>query len=134
MIERNVRSIRTHTCYWHCPNFARDTHGKGRGGGVHVETRTFYVLRNIFTSSARCVRASRSLLFRQLSVIEIQRWGRKYTLAASLRKQMAYISDVETKTEGRKKKVRGFKHIRERCLENNHGTRKRKEGGKKERK
>lgn len=33
-------------------------------------------------------------LFRRGGVIEIQRWSGKYTLAASARKQMVYISDV----------------------------------------
>lgn len=104
-----------------------------RERGVHIYRGTLYTAEHFYESHAAVYTAPRqrhhwnSTLERKI-----------YTRAASSRKQMAYISDVgkeeeeeEEKKEKEGKKRTEFKHIRERCLKNNHGARKRGGGSRK---
>lgn len=80
---------RTHTCYWHRPNF--DGCPGCRGEGEHVRER-LYIAEHFYESRAVAPLRCR--------IIEIQRWSGKYTLAARPRKQMAYINDVGSEGGG----------------------------------
>lgn len=115
-----TRPIVVHTCYWHCPNFARRR-------GIARMRCALYTAEHFYESRAtvyECTRRPGS------GIIEIQRWSGKYTLAPRARgNKWLTLATSERKRSRRwrgKKKGTEFKHIRERrCLKNNHGARKR---------